>query len=285
MPEPPQPEPPVVAPRRPIFELTRKYVHPTYRVEYDVQGFIVAPNDPELGPGHPWTLRLTDVATRTYAFLADTTHDLYRSATMTPLDALLTELSYRTVEFLRDTRTDATLASVLSDFRREYCVDTRLDASDIIVEAGNVLAQITQAVPGNLGGQSAEELYQELTEIEKSYIGRKMVARGVPAPRDAIASGAFLAYGEPQTIRAFFGRHPELFFDGKYWEDAYTSLDYGSPEVTGEARELLIARYDGYLADAVWLAGQSPADLERTGRDALIRATLSLKLLLPDTTE
>ena len=265
--------------------MTRKYVHPTYRVEYDVQGFVVAPNDPELGSGHPWTLRLTDVATRTYALLADTSHELYRSATMTPLDALLTELSYRTVEFLRDTAPDATFASILADFRREYCVDTRLDAGDIIVQAGNVLNQIAQSVTAALAGQNADALYQELTETEKAFIGRKMVARGVTAPKDAIASGAFLAYAESQTIRGFFARHPELFLDGKYWEDAYSSLDYGSAEVTAEARELLKARYDGYLADAVWLAGQSPADLERTGRDALIRATLSLKLLLPDTAE
>jgi len=274
-----------VAPRRPIFELTRKYVHPTYRVEYDVQGFVVAPNDPDLGPGHPWTLRLTDVATRTYAFLVDITHDLYRSSTMTPLDALLTELSYRTVEFLRDTAPDATLASILADFRREYCVDSHLDAADIIVEAGDVLAQIAQSVPANIANGAGEALYGELTEPEKVYVGRKMVTRGVTAPREAIASGAFLAYAEPQTIRGFFSRHPDLFLDGKYWEDAYATLDYGAQDVTDEARALLKARYDGYLADAVWLAGQSPADLERTGRDEIIRATLSLKLLLPDTAE
>jgi hypothetical protein len=250
-----------------------------------VQGFVVDPNDPDLGSGHPWTLKLAEVATRTYAFLVDISHDLYRSATMTPLDALLTELSYRTIEFLRDTAPDATLASILADFRREYCVETRLDAGDIIVEAGDVLAQIAQSVPANLGNGGGEALYQELTKIERDYIGRKMVARGVTAPRDAITSGAFLAYSEPQTIRGFFSRHPELFFDGKYWENAYTALDYGATDVTDEARALLEARYDGYLADAVWLAGQSPSDLERNGRDALIRATLSLKLLLPDTPE
>lgn len=278
------PAPPPVASRRPIFELTRKYVHPTYRVEYDVQGFVVAPNDPDIGAGHPWALKLTDVATRTYAFLVDITHDLYRSATMTPLDALLTELSFRTIQFLRDTVPDATLASILADFRREYCVESRLDTADIIVEAADTLTQIAQSVPENIAAGTGEQLYQELTGPEKVHIGRKMVARGVTAPREAITSGAFLAYAEPHTIRGFFFRHPELFFDGKYWDDAYSGLDYGAVDVTNEARALLKARYDGYLADAVWLAGQSPADLERTGRDALIRAALSLKLLLPDTT-
>lgn len=278
----PQPAPPQ---RRPIFELTRKYVHPTYRVEYDVQGFSVAPNDPDLGSGHPWTLRLTDVATRTYAFLTDTSHEMYRSTTMTPLDALLVELSYRTVEFLRETASDVTLASVLADFRRQYSVDTRLDAGEIIVEASNVLTQMAQSLPANLPAGEGEKLYEELSADEKAYIGRKMVARGVLTPRDAITSGGFLAYAEPETMRAFFGRHPELFLDGKYWEDPYASLDFGSAEVIAQARALVLSRYDGYLADAVWLAGQSPTDLDRVGRDALIRASLSLKLLMPDKAE
>ena len=86
-------------------------------------------------------------------------------------------------------------------------------------------------------------------------------------------------------VREFFAAHPGLFLDGKYWEDAYATLDYGSLAVTEEGRRLVRARYDGYLADAVWLASQSPVDLERTGRDALIRASLSLKLLRPDAAE
>jgi hypothetical protein len=271
--------------RRPIFELTRKYVHPTYRVEYDIQGFAVAPNDPDLGLGHPWHLKLTDVATRTYAFLVNTSHDLYRSTTMTPLDALLAELSYRTMEFLRETAPDATFATILADFRREYCVDTRLDAGEIIVEASNVLTQVAQSLQRNLADDAGERLHGDLPESTKESIGRKMVARGVTAPRDAIKSGGFLAYADPQVVREFFTAHPELFLDGKYWEDAYATLDYGSTSVTEEGRRLVQARYDGYLADAVWLASQSPADLDRTGRDALIRASLSLKLLRPDTAE
>ncbi len=268
--------------RRPIFELTRKYVHPTYRVEYDVQGFAVDRRDPGLGAGHPWALPLVDVATRTYAFLTDTTHDLYRSTTMTPLDALLIELSHRTMEFLRQTAPDATFASILADFRRDYCADSRLDAGEIIVEATSTLAHIAASLQGQLANGEGARLYEELSPAAREAIGRRMVARGVAAPRDAIAAGSFLNYAEPQTIRDFVAAHPELFLDGRFWDDPYVELDYGSPEVTEEARRVVRARYDGYFADAVWLASQSPLDLERAGRDALIRASLSLKLLRPD---
>lgn len=280
---PAPPAPPPVLDRKPIFELTRKYIHPTYRVEYDVQGFAVDRRDPGLGTGHPWALPLVDVATRTYAFLTDTTHELYRSTTMTPLDALLIELSHRTMDFLRQTAPDVTFASILADFRREYCADSRLDAGEIIVEATNTLAQIATSLQGKLASGEGAALHDALSAPAKDAIGRRMVARGVAAPRDAIASGAFLTYADPQTIRDFFAAHPELFLDGKYWDDLYVTLDYGSPDVNEEARRVVRARYDGYLADAVWLASQSPMDLERTGRDALIRARLSLKLLRPDT--
>lgn len=280
---PPPPESPQVPDRKPIFELTRKYVHPTYRVEYDVQGFAVDPRDPGLGAGHPWALPLVDVATRTYAFLTDTAHDLYRSTTMTPLDALLIELSHRTMDFLRQTAPDVTFASILADFRKEYCADSRLDAGEIIVEATNTLAQIAASVQDRLADGEGARLHGELSAPAREAIGRKMVARGVAAPREAIASGSFLTYADHQTIRDFFVAHPDLFLDGKYWDDPYVALDYGSSEVTEEARRVVRARYDGYFADAIWLASQSPRDLERTGRDALIRASLSLKLLRPDT--
>lgn len=77
-------------------------------------------------------------------------------------------------------------------------------------------------------------------------------------------------------------RHPELFLDGKYWEDAYAVLDFGAPEVTNEAKAATVARYDAYLGDAIWLADQTPADLARASRDTVIRATCSLRLLRPD---
>ena len=280
----PHPPPPPPA-RRALHELTRKYVHPTFRVEYEIQAFAVQPDDPDLIPGAPWLLRLDDVATRTYAFLVDVENEMFRSTTMMPLDGLLTELAHRTVEFLKGQAQDVTLAGVLADFRRQYCVDTRLDPQEIIAFANAVLGEIARATPNLLSPGQGDQLYGELTDAEKEAVAQRMATRDVANHKANIADGRFWDYADAQSLRAFFGRHPELFLDGKYWEDAYETLDFGTPQVTADARERVRSRYDAYFGDAVWLANQTPADLERASRDTIIRATCSLRLLRPDVAE
>lgn len=143
----PQPDQPPTPVRQPIHELSRKYVHPTYRVEYEIQAYSVSSNDTELPTGLPWILKLDDVATRTYAFLIDVSHEVFRSTTMTPLDGLLTELTHRTVEFLKGQAQDPSIAGVLTDFRRQYCGETKLDPQQIITLASSVLGDMARAIP------------------------------------------------------------------------------------------------------------------------------------------
>ena len=279
-PDSPAPQPPPS--RRPLHELTRKYVHPTFRVEYEIQAFAVQPDDPDLIAGAPWAFRLDDVATRTYAFLVDQRNEMFRSTTMTPLDALLTELTHRTIDFLKGQAQDVTVAGVLADFRREYCVDSRLDPAEIIAFAAAVLDEIARAVPELLAPGQGAPLYAELTDAEQDAVAQRMANRNVANPAEALSDGSFWAYAEPRSLRGLFSRHPELFLDGKYWQDPYKMLDYGSAQVTEDAKAVILSRYDAYLGDAVWLANQTPADLEGTTRDTLIRAACSLRLLKSD---
>lgn len=285
-PEPqPAPTPPPPPTRRPIHELSRKYIHPTFRVEYEIQAYGVAANDPDLPTGLPWVLRLDDVATRTYGFLVDVSHDVFRSTTMTPLDALLTELTHRTIEFLKGQSQDPSVAGLLADFRKQYCVDTRLDPQEIITLASSVLGDMARAIPSLIDAGQGEAMFNELEESEREAVARRMANRGVPDHKDLIADGRFWDYADPESLRSLFNRRPELFLDGKFWNDAYAGLDFGSPAVTDQARRAVRARYDAYLSDAVWLANQSPADIDRASRDAIIRATCSVRLLKSDVSD
>jgi hypothetical protein len=274
-------EPPPKLERHPLRELSRKYVHPTFRVEYEVQAYDSESSDPDLSNA-PWSLKLEDVSTRTYAFIVQTSHEIFRSTTMTPLDGLLAELAYRTVDFLKGQVQNVSFATVLADFRGEYSQISRLEPKEIISAAVGTLADIAGSIAEKVNNQG-QSLFDELTQEERDAIGRRMATREVPNHKAAINDGSFLSYAEPQTISAFVGRHPELFFDGHFWDDAYLSLDYGSAAVTSEARDRVQKKFEAYLADAVWLARQAPGDLERVDRDALARATYSLRLLRPDT--
>lgn len=276
--QPPKPSPL----RRPIHDLSRKYVHPTYRVEYEIQAYGVEVNDPDLPTGIPWILKIEDVATRTYAFLVNVTHEVFRSTTMTPLDGLLTELTHRTVEFLKGQAQDPSVAGILADFRRQYCGETRLDPQEIIALASSVLGDMARAIPSLIRVGEGEEMFNELEDGEKESMARRMVHRGVPDHRILIEDGRFWDYADPESLRALFNRRPAIFLDGKFWDDPYTSLDFGNVAVTEQARYSVQARYDSYLSDAVWLANQSPADIDRASRDTIIRATCSVRLLKSD---
>lgn len=281
---PPAPEPEVKAPptRHALHELSRKYAHPTYRVEYEVQAFAVDEEDPDLPAGAPWLLRLDDVATRTYGFLVNVNDDVFRSTTMTPLDGLMVELAHRTVDFLKGQIADVSLAGVLADLRALYCRETRLDPQEIIALASAALADIATGLSGRMQAGQGMVAFEELEESEREAIVRRMADREIADHKAAISDGRFWDYAQPGTVRRYFNRRPGAFLDGAYWEDSYASLDFGSERVTSEARERVKARYDAYLADAIWLASQSASDLERADRDALVRATCSVRLLRPD---
>lgn len=281
-PAPATPAPPPPPPRRSVHELSRKYVHPTYRVEYEIQASAVEQSDPDLPAGQPWLIRLDDTATRTYAYLFDASHDLFRSTTMTPLDALLVDLSHRTIEFLRGQSIDVTLASVLADFRSAYCHETRLDAQEIIGLAVTAVSELCRSAVALVSSTDAAATYDELDERERGVIARRMAARGVVDPRSQIDDGRFWDYSDGMTIRGLFRRRPELFLDGNYWEDPYLVIDFGDDAITDQARQATVAKYDAYLADAIWLSEQTPADLDRASRDVIIRATCALRLLRPD---
>jgi hypothetical protein len=283
--EVPAPEsPPVLrSPRQKLHELSRKYKHPLLNVEFNVESFSVDASDPDLPQKAPWTMRMEDPGTRTFLFLFNADHSVFRSVTMTPIDALLGELGVKTYEFLNDrSPASANFASILADFRSEYATDGKLDSKDVIGEADASLREIALFMTRNFEPTSFEKLFGQLSKRAQEAVRRKIASSGAASLQTVIANGEFLTYVEPNSVRQLVRENASMFFDGKFWDQPYAGLDYGSDSVNEEARNRVVDRYDNYLADAVWIATQSPRDLDRVERDALIRATLSLRLIRPD---
>ena len=275
--EPPPPS------RHRSHELSRIYKHPMLKVEFNIEAFAAAFEDPELPRGMPWRLKMEDPGTRAFTFLFHGAHPVFRSATMTPTDAILSELSVKTYEFLRDTLPDAAdYASILSEYRAAYANHANLEPRALIAGAEATLRDVARSLASLEGERDFAALFAALPDAASDAIRRKVATRGIADLAEIVATGEFLSHADTEDIRGFVRRNPDLFFDGKYWTQPFAMIDYGSAKVEEEARARVQDRYDSYLADAVWLTQQTPRDLGRAGRDELVRASASVRLLGSD---
>jgi hypothetical protein len=277
-----EPEPPLPPPlRRVVPSLSRRFDHPDTNISWTVETFEVAPRDPELTEGVAWSWITADQATRTFHFLFNPEHEVFQSMTMTPIDALLTEIAHRTVEISRGGRNERPLADVIASLRRAYLTDEKLDARQMSAEAASTLNLLSSLLVENCPEHERPELFADLPVEDQQQVMRSLAARKI-RPDTAISDGSFLAFSPPVLLIHLLERYPEKFFDGNIWDMSYNALDYKDESLNSQARLEIRERYRSYIVDAVWLAEADALTLERATRDELIRAAMSLRLLRPD---
>ena len=260
--------------------LSQEYRHDRSNQRWEVCAWAVEASDPDLGEeAVPWRLKAT--ASGLHEFFVNPTHEAFRSATLTTVDALLAELAWSAKDFLRGEQSDSPFGLVLADLRERYAGVTKLDPVTLSGEAALTLSDIAKGVSERLDPEDGRVLFEAFSSSEQEAILQKMATRQLANPQAAIAAGRFLECAPRTIILKFFSRHPELFFDGQYWDESYSELDYGRPSVTEEAKAQLVTYFEGLLADAIWLAEQDADDLADVDRARLLRASLSLELLAP----
>jgi hypothetical protein len=275
--EPNQPLSSTVLTRILMPSLNREYRNDETGLQWKVTAYQVNPSDPELGnESKPWVLKKT--ASGDDFFYVNTEHAIFRSATMTPLDGLLAELAWSAMDFQRGNAT-TTFSSVLASLRDKYAGTSKLDPLTLSGEAVSTLRSIAGSLSKGIDPEDSFALFNELAPAEQEAIQKRMATKSVPNPQRALDEGRFLEYAPHKTLSRFFENHPELFFDGRYWDCAYATLDYVSPAATEEAKLQVVRYYASLLTDAIWLAEQEPVDLSGASRARLLRAALALELL------
>jgi hypothetical protein len=261
------------------LSLTRLYASDATGQKWNLKAMQVEGSHPELG-GSPWRLKARPQGS--HEFLVNTSHPAFASATLTPLDALLAELAWSAMDFLHDDPGDMTFGRVLGDLRLKYASVTALDYVELSSEAKRALVAMASTLANNIEPSDAEVLFKDLPPDDQKAILQKMATRSAGNPQAIIGAGRFLEYASPRAVADFFGRHPELFLDGKCWDTEYATLDYDLPVATEVARSQVVRHYESLLSDAIWLAEQDPGDLAQESRARLLRAMYALELLVPN---
>jgi hypothetical protein len=272
--------------RQPIPDLSQTYHDEVTGQKFEVSAFSVGKDDPILASGEnfdatkdsdtPWSLKRATAGP--WSFNVHLGHNVFKSATLTPLDALLNQLAFSAADFARAHGAQP-FAKILSSLRSRYAKSSYLMPSLLSAEATAQLVEIAQSVVGRVDNEIVRSFFEELGPSHQEAIRIAMASRGLVSPQAAIEDGTYLQYSSPRTISDFVLNHPECFFDGKYWDNAFSSLDYGSAAATDEAKKRVTSYYAGLLADAVWLSQQGTSGLETASRERLMRASLATSLL------
>jgi hypothetical protein len=201
---------------------------------------------------------------------------------MTPLDALLCQLAWAAADFMRGQANAPAFASALADLRERYASPLKLDPVAIKAHADFVFTSIAKAWAKDIDEASCKSLFEDdLSQTQRETIYSKMATRSVGNPQQVISKGRFLEFAQPRVLVDFVVKHPELFFDGKCWDDAYSQIEYPTEGAANEARTRVARQYEALLLDAVWLLEQEADDLLTVTRERLLRAALALDLLVP----
>lgn len=269
--------------RTPIPSLTREYfVGEGSGLRYDVKAYAAQPGDPDL-IGLPW--KLTKRPDGDALFLVDQQHDVFGSATMTELDALLCEMAHKAADFFSRTGNTQgqgpSFAEALTELRDRYGGSLKLDLVALANGAEILFRSIARVFAHDIEADDANELFAELPARAREEIHHRMAARTVGNPQQIIADGRFLEFAPSSVIVEFILAHPELFFDGRCWEDSYSDIDYIHAPATAAARQRVLQHFEALLHDASWLSTVDPDDLATVPREQLLRSMLACELLSP----
>ena len=261
--------------------LSQRYTDELTGQRYDVEAFSVEADDPALADLNcPWHIRRTTAGP--WEFYVDTRAAAFRSITLTPLDGLLAELAWLISDFERGQQgSQVTFGAILTGLRSRYARSSMLSPTDMVSESLARLVDIARSIIGRISMEDVRASFDDLSPSRQESIRVNMASRGVTNPHGAIGDGRFLQYAAPSIISDFVLSNPAMFFDGTYWDEAYSTLDFGSSLATDEAKARILGHYGGLLADAVWLAQQAPSELEAMTREGLMRAFLATELLTP----
>ena len=263
-------------PRVPLADLSQLYVEDSTAQRFDVKAFAVDAADPGIGALVPWAIWKTTAGP--WEFLVRADHAVFSSVTLTPLDALLTQLAWQAADFTREQGLATGFAQILAGLRSRYAKRYEIDPATLSREAERQLQELAKSVAGRVNATVARAFFSSLGPVSEQIL-ITMAKRGVAAPQSAVEDGRFLQYSPPGVIRDFVIGHLELFLDGGYWDETFATLDFGSPAATAAAKTGVVSFYSSLLADAVWLAEQGEAELGDASRERLLRASASIQIL------
>lgn len=260
-----------------IASLSRDYVDDITAMRFQIEAFDVEDNHPKLnGTYQPWYLERDSRGT--YKFYIERQNSIFCS-NFSILDALISEVAHTIVLLSRDHQSPPLFSTVLCSLRNKYIQTEELEIDRLTRDASRELSVIAKSLAEKFGDDDNINFFNELSAFEQTSIIGKMAISGIHDSQLIISKGMFLEFATPYTILGFIERHPEVFFDGTFWDAKFSSISYEDIDAKRIAQESILRQFISLVNDVIWLSQQSLSAITDENEGLIIRAKIALEIL------
>ncbi|MFD5511381.1 ATP-binding protein [Streptomyces sp. NPDC127051] len=194
---------------------------------------------------------VTRADTREITVYIDPTHTVFTAMGLRPEFLIATEAAQFLHSLHRNLqgRPGHTVAVLTAEVLKKGWGDAVTDSPDgVRSDIKSLFDQITERI---LRAPHADRFYDELDETQQLALAASMIKSGADlADLGRLKStGGYLRYCDRDTVSAFFGRHPEGWFNGLVWEDPWPSENEAGTLIARKLQEDLRVKYLRCLED------------------------------------
>lgn len=159
-------------------------------------------------------------------FFIDPTHPIFATCCTTPVEIVASELASYIFDMHRTLASNPghTVSTLLWSLLRKYWLDkVEINSSVIETKATLFLDTLKARLADNVDSALSERLFGELSSEQQTLFVQQILKQNLQlsAVQSLKETGAFIKYVPNDFILNIFDAAPELFFNGKFWNQQY----------------------------------------------------------------
>jgi len=208
----------------------------------------------------------------------DKAHRLFKNFGVKPEQMIAAEIALYIYDFNRRLSGNErhSLANLEWNILNSRWAEKLEDAPEHVREDAVAFLDIVRQRLSGLLGEQVQDVFENLHDEEKKQMIENMLVQGEDISKlgEMSQTGKYLLFVDELTILKVFQKYTPLFFDGKFWDVAYSSIHDLSPQLLEQLQKRIRATYLNCLEDIV-------AFLKYRSKETIItrRARMSLEFL------
>jgi len=203
----------------------------------------------------------------------DVSHNMFRSYNVRPEEVIASEIAMYVYDTSRNLTSGTyerqhNISNIKWEIIRKRWEDVLEDDADKIKnEISDFFNQFREKLP-DIFGEEAYDMYDDLKEDEINEMVQNMLSNGedISNLEKKKKTGQYLLFVNDEVLLKIFKQMPEKFFDGNFWDEAYSRVDGLPGAAHAKVKKYLFSMYLNCFEDITNFSSYKKPDVNITKR-------------------